>query len=230
MRFIEFRSKQTLPVLIQRIFCTSQSVPGHLFCFHDCPRSSHSTRKCKISAIIIGRWYSTLWIISRKLHGMGSMDGGLPFLFLLLNYYFYLIHMHFACYSPSLDRENLFHLNIANKVLLFHLERGKKIHLSTSQFSHWSFWLLTLLQITSDFGYTWSKHGPIYLPQQLMGVIQPVPFITQRGNIRVLLRSTEDIGYVCFADSFDKGLTWTNAQPTTLESPNSGRYLAIAID
>jgi hypothetical protein len=37
---------------------------------------------------------------------------------------FYLIHMPFACYSPPLNRENLIHLN---KVLLFHVERGKNI-------------------------------------------------------------------------------------------------------
>ena len=80
-----------------------------------------------------------------------------------------------------------------------------------------------MLQITHDFGVTWSKHGPIYMPEIPMGVIQPVPFLTERGNIRVLLRATEDIALVCFADSFDNGLTWSYALPTKLESPNSGK-------
>ncbi|KAI5058517.1 hypothetical protein GOP47_0026687 [Adiantum capillus-veneris] len=89
---------------------------------------------------------------------------------------------------------------------------------SIESYMAWGAWM----EITHDCGVTWSKYGPIYIPDVPMGVIQPVPFITKKGNLRILLRSTDDIGSICFAESLDNGHTWSYALPTTLESPNSG--------
>ncbi|MCO5597652.1 hypothetical protein L7F22_051733 [Adiantum nelumboides] len=89
---------------------------------------------------------------------------------------------------------------------------------SVESYMAWGAWM----EITQNYGLTWSKYGPIYMPDLLMGVIQPVPFVTKKGDLRILLRSTDAIGMVCFAESSDNGRTWSYASPTTLESPNSG--------
>eukprot|EP00250_Pteridium_aquilinum_P013308 c21263_g1_i2 orf=670-1854(-) len=104
-----------------------------------------------------------------------------------------------------------------NKPLL--LEDGTLIcGSSVESYMAWGAWI----EITHDCGVTWSKYGPIYMHDVPMGVIQPVPFLTKGGNLRILMRSSDDIGMVSFAESSDNGRTWSYALPTTLESPNSG--------
>jgi predicted neuraminidase len=43
-----------------------------------------------------------------------------------------------------------------------------------------------------------------------------------RKHLRLYARSTSDIGRICVADSFDNGLSWTQAHATDLPNPNSG--------
>jgi predicted neuraminidase len=38
----------------------------------------------------------------------------------------------------------------------------------------------------------------------------------------MFVRATQRIGKICYADSADGGVTWTDARPTTLPNPNSG--------
>jgi predicted neuraminidase len=89
---------------------------------------------------------------------------------------------------------------------------------SVESYHAWSAWV----ERSTDNGRTWTKHGPITVPGQPYGVIQPSIVRLPNGKLRMYLRSTQRIGRICSADSDDGGRTWTNAGPTELPNPNSG--------
>ena len=82
----------------------------------------------------------------------------------------------------------------------------------------WAAWV----ERSSDGGTTWRTHGPIAVPGELYGVIQPTLWQMDDGTVKMLLRSTQRIGAVCEATSEDGGKTWSPARPTSLPNPNSG--------
>ena len=54
------------------------------------------------------------------------------------------------------------------------------------------------------------------------GTIQPAIVPLPDGLLRMFVRSTERIGRICYADSKDRGITWSDLRATVLENPNSG--------
>jgi predicted neuraminidase len=105
---------------------------------------------------------------------------------------------------------------------------------SVESYSSWAAWI----DRSTDNGATWQKIGPITVPQSLAstgnidtgatptehvtGIIQPAVVNLGKRHLRFYARSTRDIGHICVADSFDDGVTWTQAHPLDLPNPNSG--------
>ena len=82
----------------------------------------------------------------------------------------------------------------------------------------WAAWV----ERSTDRGNTWTRYGPITVPGQPYGVIQPTLWQNAEGEVRMLLRSTERIGRIVTSTSQDGGRTWTPAQLTGLPNPNAG--------
>ncbi len=89
---------------------------------------------------------------------------------------------------------------------------------SVESYRAWSVWV----ERSTDHGRTWTKHGPVTVPGQPHGIIQPALVRLQDGRVRMYVRSTQRIRRICYADSSDGGRTWTNAQPSELPNPDSG--------
>ncbi|MFB3906108.1 MAG: exo-alpha-sialidase [Acidobacteriota bacterium] len=82
----------------------------------------------------------------------------------------------------------------------------------------WASWV----EVSSDGGKTWARHGPITVPGQNFGVIQPTVWEVTPGHLVMLMRSSLRIGAICRSESRDGGKTWEPARPTALPNPNSG--------
>lgn len=107
---------------------------------------------------------------------------------------------------------------------------------SVESYSAWAVWV----DRSTDNGKTWHRAGPITVPSRLMpspapqesplkpgaehvtGIIQPSIVRLGKKHLRLYARSTKDIGRVCAADSFDEGVTWSEAHPLEVPNPNSG--------
>ncbi|MCX6622877.1 MAG: exo-alpha-sialidase [Acidobacteria bacterium] len=112
---------------------------------------------------------------------------------------------------------------------------------SVESYRSWAAWI----ERSTDNGKTWTKHGPITVKRpveggvesaplaavpgsstwnQTFGLIQPavVPLDRKGKRLRLFARATANIGSICYADSNDGGITWTDARPTSLPNPNSG--------
>jgi predicted neuraminidase len=89
---------------------------------------------------------------------------------------------------------------------------------SVESYRAWAAWV----ELSDDGGVSWHRRGPIAVPGEPRGVIQPTVFETPAGSLRMLLRPTQRIGRICLAGSDDAGETWSHARPTELPNPNSG--------
>jgi predicted neuraminidase len=89
----------------------------------------------------------------------------------------------------------------------------------TSVESHraWACWI----ERSADDCKTWRRFGPITVPDQPYGIIQPTLFEMKDGRVVMCCRS-RNIGLICRSESKDNGETWTPAERTELPNPGSG--------
>lgn len=89
---------------------------------------------------------------------------------------------------------------------------------STEAYHAWTSWV----NVSSDGGITWRVGGPIVVPNQPFGVIQPTLWEYEPGKLKMLMRS-HNIGYIIESRSEDGGYTWSPGTPVKkLPHPNSG--------
>lgn len=80
------------------------------------------------------------------------------------------------------------------------------------------------IEIAQNGGRQWKKFGPIEIPGQKFGAIEPVLFYSNEKQLRLLCRDRANkidrTGYIWTATSDDGGATWTELQKTTLPNPD----------
>jgi len=109
---------------------------------------------------------------------------------------------------------------------------------SVEAYRSWAAWI----ERSTDGGKTWAKIGPIVPParqdsqptedaqagqapgssKDIDGIIQPSVISLGKNHLRLYARSTAKTARVCVADSYDNGVTWTQARPLEIPNPNSG--------
>ncbi len=106
----------------------------------------------------------------------------------------------------------------------------------------WACWV----EIVREAGRSWARYGPLVapgydgggddrvsavwdasagelrLPQEHHGIIQPTVWEYAPGRLKMLMRSTRAVGFVCSATSDDYGRTWSDVTLTDIPHPNSG--------
>ncbi|NLC55929.1 MAG: exo-alpha-sialidase [Armatimonadetes bacterium] len=89
---------------------------------------------------------------------------------------------------------------------------------SVESYGAWAAWV----EVIGDGGARWQRFGPIGVPGEPYGIIQPTVWESTPGRLHLLARATQRIGAICAAISEDYGRTWSPAAPTPLPNPNSG--------
>ena len=90
---------------------------------------------------------------------------------------------------------------------------------SVEAYRVWTCWT----EISSDEGKNWRIGGPITVPEQPFGVIQPTLWEYEPGKLKMLMRSRRNIGYVVESHSEDGGYTWSPGKAVkSLPNPNAG--------
>ncbi len=87
---------------------------------------------------------------------------------------------------------------------------------SVESYQSWAGWV----ERSTDEGKTWTKHGPIIIPGEPYGLIQPTLVELRSNELRLFARTRQ--GFIYTAGSLDGGRTWSGARPTSLPNPNSG--------
>ena len=87
---------------------------------------------------------------------------------------------------------------------------------SVESYRSWTAWI----ERSNDDGATWTRHGPIVIPGEPYGLIQPTLIEIAPDHVRAFMRSRQ--GFIYVADSSDGGRTWSPARPTSLPNPNAG--------
>lgn len=82
------------------------------------------------------------------------------------------------------------------------------------------------IDISKDGGRTWSKSGPLVIPGQPFGAVEPVLCHDGEGNLRLLCRDRAHRiggvnGAIWTSVSYDMGMTWSQLEKTALPNPDS---------
>ncbi|MCD6291157.1 MAG: exo-alpha-sialidase [Anaerolineae bacterium] len=72
--------------------------------------------------------------------------------------------------------------------------------------------------------------GEVRLPQEHRGVIQPTVWEYAPGRLKMLMRSTRAVGFICSATSDDYGRTWSEVSLTEIPHSNSGLDAVRLVD
>lgn len=102
---------------------------------------------------------------------------------------------------------------VKNKPIL--LDNGTLLCGSSTEYDGWR----VHFELTSDFGKTWKRVGPINAVSEF-NIIQPAILKHQDGRLQIVCRSKEQ--FIVSSWSKDQGLTWSAPEKTNLPNPNSG--------